>query len=97
MEYHTTKGRLYGFSGWEPDGDPLTLFDQGKYLECLHAAVFAASRLPSSDLVASALEDDGVIHELVHLVAGIDICTHNTMADLRRDLEWLINAAEASS
>jgi hypothetical protein len=31
------------------------------------------------------LEDDQLLHELVHLALGIDICTHNTMAGLREE------------
>ena len=40
--------------------------------------MFAASR-------RELLEDDQLLHELVHLALGIDICTHNTMAGLREE------------
>jgi hypothetical protein len=77
-EYRTTAGRSFAFSGWPPGESPLELFDAGKWLECLHACMFAASR-------RELLEDDQLLHELVHLALGIDICTHNTMAGLREE------------
>lgn len=94
--YQTTKGRWYGFSGWHPT-HPLQLFDQGRWLECLHAAIFAASLQPESERAAAALEDDGVIHELAHLALGIEICTHNTLDDIRQELKELVDAAEAAA
>ena len=75
-EYRTTAGRAFHFDGWPPGESPIELFDAGKWLECLHACMFAASR-------RELLEDDHLLHELVHLALGIDICTHNTMAGLR--------------
>jgi hypothetical protein len=32
------------------------------------------------------LEDDGVLHELVHLAGGVDICTHSNLAALRNSV-----------
>lgn len=76
--YRTSRGRLFSFTGWTPGETPLELFDRGEWLQCLHACMFASSR--------SAIEDDGVLHELVHLALGIEICTHNSMAMLRSDV-----------
>lgn len=77
--YRTSRGRLFTFVGWPAGGTPLELFDAGRWLECLHACMFAASR-------RADLEDDGLLHELVHLELGLAICTHSTMADLREQV-----------
>lgn len=78
-DYKTTKGRAYSFMGWPPGESPVELFDAKRWLECLHACMFAASRKVT-------LEDDGLLHELVHLALGVEICTHNTMGDLRAEI-----------
>lgn len=80
--YHTSRGRLFTFVGWPDGGTPLELFDAGRWLECLHACMFSASRLQD-------LEDDGVLHELVHLALGVEICTHTSMTALRGQVEAL--------
>lgn len=74
-EYRTSRGRSFSFSGWAPGETPLDHFDRGEWLKCLHGCMFAASRVH--------IEDDGVLHELVHLALGVDICTHNSLDDLR--------------
>ncbi|WP_340700849.1 hypothetical protein [Burkholderia cenocepacia] len=85
----TSRGRAYVLSDWPAGGRPTDHFDQGRWADCLHACLFAASlrRNPSD------IEDDGPVHELVHLVCGIPICTHNTMENLRhqvRELELFV-------
>lgn len=81
-EYRTAAGHAFIFDGWPAGESPLELFDAGKWLECLHACMFATSR-------RVLLEDDQLLHELVHLALGIDICTHNTMAGLREAVKGL--------
>lgn len=81
MDYRTTAGRAFGFEGWANGDSPLEHFDAGRWLECLHGCMFAASRL--------LYEDDQLLHELVHLALGIDICTHTTMEELRAQVEAL--------
>lgn len=86
----TSRGRAYVLSNWPAGGRPTDHFDQGRWADCLHACLFAASlrRNPAD------IEDDGPIHELSHLVCGIPICTHNTMEGLReqvRELELFVS------
>lgn len=92
MQYKTTQGRTYDFSGWEPRESPLELFDKKEWLKCLHAcmlAVYLAHRCNEDLLgfralsVGTVLEDDSLLHELCHLALGIDISTHNSLEDLR--------------
>lgn len=89
-EYTTARGRKYSFGGWPPGGSPTELFDAEKWAECLHATMFAASlrRNPAD------LEDDGPLHELVHLICGVPICTHNTLERLREDILKLERSVE---
>ena len=75
VEYLTTAGHAYGFHGWDEGDSPLENFDRGEWLKCLHGCMFALSRV--------MLEDDQLLHELVHLALGIEISVHNSMAGLR--------------
>lgn len=75
-EYRTPKGRLYHFSGWDEGDTPLEYFDRGEWLHCLHSCMLMQYLLED-------VADDGLLHELVHLSLGIDICTHTTMTELR--------------
>lgn len=76
----TSKGRNYSFDGFPPGETPVELFDAGRWLECLHACMAGVmvNRLH--------IEDDGVLHELVHLALGVEICTHSSMGGLRNEI-----------
>lgn len=96
MQYKTTQGRTYDFSGWEPGESPVELFDKKEWLKCLHACMIASylayrcneDFLGFSTLCAGkVLEDDSLLHELCHLSLGIEISTHNTLDDLREMVE----------
>lgn len=71
----------YEFTGY--DMAPRELFDQRRWADCLHATIQWYNH--EGDVVASqdALQDTGIIHELTHLVCGIEINTHRSMAQLR--------------
>ena len=43
---------------------------------------------------AASVEDDGLLHELIHLALGIDICMHHAIDDLRRELILMMNEFE---
>lgn len=74
-DYRTSRGREYSFYRWDPGESPTELFDAGRWLECLHACMVVASK--------NDLEDDAILHELVHLALGIPICQHGDMEGLR--------------
>lgn len=76
----------YDFDGWRET--PLELFDQHRWADCLHATLQAYNQRGDAQATQAAIEDTGIIHELAHLACGIDINTHATLADLRRELEW---------
>lgn len=87
-DYRTTKGARFGFSGWGEGGSPLERFDKQEWVLCLHGCMLAASFLPGEE-ARLLLEDDQILHELVHLIQGVDICTHNGMPALRRGIKKL--------
>lgn len=67
----------YGFEGWCAGQAPIDFFDDGKWLECLHAV------LPALAHVDDELRDTGLIHELVHLSLGVDIGIENRFRLMR--------------
>ena len=79
-DYYTTLGRHYGFSGWPSGESPVESFDKSDWIKCLHSCMLIASFHPDPK---PFLQDDQVLHELVHLVAGIEISTHSTLEFLR--------------
>ena len=81
-DYKTSKGRLYSFDGWQPDDSPLEHFDQKNWLKCLHGVCFMLSHFDANE-VKQSLEDDGILHELIHLSLGVEICTHQDLEYLR--------------
>lgn len=83
MDYLTSSGAQYSFSGWNPGESPLECWDDKEWLKCLHACMFCLSMIKASQMALQAIEDDGLLHELVHLADGVDICTHGSMAALR--------------
>lgn len=90
-EYLTSRGRRFSFDGWPDGGRPTELFDLGQWAACLHACMFAASRRAN----VADIEDDGPLHELIHLICGIPVCTHGSMDDLRRQIYELEMSADA--
>ncbi|HHV7520171.1 TPA: hypothetical protein ACUNF5_001619 [Burkholderia orbicola] len=89
-QYTTTRGRTYSFNGWPAGGRPTELFDAGKWADCLHASMFAASRRRDP----ADIEDDGPLHELTHLICGVPMCTHNTLERLRGEVLELEQSVE---
>lgn len=85
--YRGSKGGAYNttYSG----ATPVELFDAGRYGECLHACAFILHTLRDPARVWHALDDEAVLHELIHLVVGIDISTHNTIKNIRNEVEKL--------
>jgi len=88
-DYRTARGRRFGFMGWAPGESPLEQFDAGNWVACLHACLLCFSALEDAEKTQEAIEDDGLLHELVHLASGVDICTHAGMADLREQVSEL--------
>jgi len=84
--YRTTHGRSFEFSGWLEGDSPLDHFDTGNWLQCAHGICLALSRQHDPNCAALAVEDDGLLHELIHLALGVDICTHTSMTALREQV-----------
>lgn len=80
-EYLTTAG--HRFCDFYDGPSPLELFDAGRWAECAHACVFMIYRTGDAALALRCLEDDCVIHELLHLACGVPVCTHNGMDGVR--------------
>jgi len=92
LEYATSRGGRYSFSGWEPGLSPSECFDEAKYLECLHGCILCLSLLNEPFRTQKSVEDDGLIHELVHLSQGIDISHRQDMLGLRKEVANLQSA-----
>jgi hypothetical protein len=91
--YRTSAGHAFEFSGWSLGESPLDHFDAGRWLECAHGVCLALSRHHDVNCAALAVEDDGLLHELIHLALGIDICTHTNTTELRGKVAALQNDA----
>lgn len=79
--YRTAAGRKFtlGYDG----PSPLQLFDEQRWAECAHACAYLISLRGDPELALRSLQDDALIHELLHLACGIEICTHNGRGNVR--------------
>lgn len=82
-DYRTSRGSLYGFSGWNRGESPVESFDKKEWLKCLHSCMLIASFHPDPKPL---LEDDQVLHELVHLVSDVEISSHCSLEFLREQV-----------
>lgn len=84
MEYNAPNtGAQFSFTQWQEGESPIERFDRGEWLQCLHGLLLILSILDWKRTTMKGIADDGVLHELVHLALGIDICTHHTLHSLR--------------
>ncbi len=88
MEYLSPNEIVFGFDGWG-SYSPTQCFDRGEWLDCLHGCMLALTIINDPGLTQIEISDDGVLHELLHLALGIDICTNNTMSELRTQVAEL--------
>lgn len=86
-DYRGSKGGAYNTTYSGPT--PVELFDAGRVAECLHACAFMLFALKDAGRAWGALDDEGLMHELVHLVVGIDISTHNRHDNIRAEVSEL--------
>ena len=91
--YRTSKGRPFSHDYVGPT--PVELFDEGRYAESAHACVYLLRLFGDEHRAFAAMEDDAYLHELLHLAVGTNICTHNSMTEIRKDLESLWADTEA--
>jgi hypothetical protein len=93
MDYVTSRGVKFSFNGFPAGCDPLTYFDNQDYVRCLHGCMVLVDLFVPREIKHLYLEDDGLLHELVHLSLSIDICTHGSLIFLRQRIQDLINAS----
>jgi hypothetical protein len=86
-DYRGSKGGAYNttYSG----STPVELFDAGRWGECLHACAFILFMLKDGERLLASLDDEAALHELIHLVVGIDISTHNCHENIRAEVAKL--------
>jgi|GEM_PF-993448 len=89
IEYVTSAGASFSFSGWNASESPLECWDSRDWLKCLHGCMLCLSLLNDPEATQRAIEDDGILHELVHLEADINICLHGSMDNIRAQIESL--------
>lgn len=94
MDYVTGRGVNFSFTGFAPGNDPLAHFDAYKYEECLHSCMVLVYLFTPNERQYQYLADDGLLHELIHLINGIDICTHNSIDNIRQQIKDLMRAYE---
>jgi hypothetical protein len=81
----------YSFVGWKSGDNPSETFRKQDYAGCLHGIMFALLLLADPYLSHRAIEDDGVLHEVVHIMhIGL-----NPSEELVAQLEELENKALA--
>lgn len=74
----------YDFGHWGKT--PLELFDEKRWAECLHATIEWYNLERNVIASQDALQDTGVLHELAHLVCGIETNGHRSVSQLRQML-----------
>lgn len=84
----------YKFSGWQPGDKPSETFKRGDYVGCLHGITFALLLLTDPYLSHEAIEDDGILHEVIH-VMHLGPNNVDEMDRLAQQLEELENKALA--
>ena len=85
MEYLSPNGVRFDFSGWILDS-PIQCFDRQDWVGCLHGCMLALTILNQPELTQREIADDGLLHELLHLSGGVDVCTHTTLQELRTQI-----------
>lgn len=83
----------YQSDGYRLGEYPTDLFDAGNYEACLHSVVLGLSLIGDAQRTQTEIEDDGIIHELIHLLhigrqMGITVDWLN-MAQLRNEIHQL--------
>lgn len=96
IDYHTSSGASFSFSGWNAGESPLECWDSRDWLKCLHGCMLCLSLLNDPENTQLAIEDDGLLHELVHLEADINICLHSSMDNIRAQIETLQSRLDAA-
>ena len=98
MQYQTSKGMHCGFEGWKPDESPLDFFDRGDYLQCMHGVMLCLHLIAQPTLLAQSVEDDGILHELVHLSLNVRLPPESAVdrlkVDLRRQIIQLMDLTD---
>jgi hypothetical protein len=94
-EYRTSKGGLYCFSGFDT---PLeVLFTEKRYLECAHAVCIAVALIKDKDLTQLVVEDDGLLHELIHLASGIEVGLGNSDKQMLHEIAQITQRLSAAT
>ena len=94
IEYRTSSGNRYTFSGWKTGESPLECWDRQDWTRCLHGCMLCLSLIRNPVASHHAIEDDGLLHELVHLMQGIEINLHGSMEALRAQVNVLQNLVQ---
>lgn len=92
----------YEFNGWKEEHKPVNLFDARNFIPCLHACSVALVILNDHRRSYEAVEDDGIIHELIHIlhipliqeVTSRDIETHMQSPSMQTLRERILKLQE---
>lgn len=89
LDAKTVNEGNFNFRGLENGHLPLSYFDHYDWANCLHAVCLMLYLMGSKTRAFNALADNGMVHELVHLNAGLDISSDHTLVELRKEVENL--------
>jgi hypothetical protein len=61
-------GSIYMLAKWKPGEKPVETFDKEDWAGCLHGCALALTVLQDPTRTQAAIEDDGILHELIHII-----------------------------
>lgn len=67
-ETDANKNGAYMLQRWKPGETPVETYDKQDFIGCLHGCVLALTMLQDSKRTQMAIEDDGIVHELIHIL-----------------------------
>src|ERR1700735_5615638 len=63
-----TNGTPYMLSKWKEGEYPVQTYDAKDWIGCLHGCALALTMLQDPQRTQNAIEDDGILHELIHIL-----------------------------
>ena len=75
-----------------PEEKPSDLFLKKQYKECAHALCYLLFIRNNNLITKKSLRDDGILHEVIHLINDIEIFTHSSLDIVYNNIVTLENS-----
>lgn len=85
----TTGSRYVIHTKYLDGSSPTQQFDAHNYKNCLHLCMHALALIGDGERALKALDDGGVLHELLHLSQSIGIDLANTIEGVRNEVKQI--------